>query len=143
MKRKQIAAWVLICGAVVLLALWGYARTGWDHTVRLQLVLHGHPFAKLRDEPPGSRHPHADEFGLAYRRSVYSRGRYVGCVERLGYFIRPEEDFGYPYPMVVVYGLYTWAQYLSAIMFVLGAMLLWKLKRNKDSQQSDGEASHP
>ena len=134
MKRKQITAWVLISGAVVLLALWGYARTGWDHTVRLQLVLHGLPFSEVRDDPLGSR-PNGNDHNLAYRRSVYSRGEYIGYIERSGYFIPSTEDFRNPYPVVVVYAVYSWAQYLSAIMFVLGVILFWKSKKTEQSQQ--------
>jgi hypothetical protein len=134
MKRKQITAWVLIGGAVVLLALWGYARTGWDHTVRLQLALQGLPFAELRDDPVGSR-PDGNDHNLAYRRSVYFRGSYVGYIERFGHFIRPEDDPGNPYPMAIVLAIYQWGQYLAGIGLTIGAIVLLKSRKEERSQQ--------
>jgi hypothetical protein len=58
----------------------------------LDLVLSGYPFAELRQEPPGARPKQADAWGLGYRMSVYSHGRYVGLVERFGTFIPESED---------------------------------------------------
>ena len=134
MKRKQITAWVLIGTAVGMLALWGYARTGWDHTVRLQLVLQGLPFSEVRADPVGSR-PNGHDHNIAYRRSVYSRGEYVGYIQRFGQFIRPGDDLGNPTPLLVAYAVYSWAQYFSAIMFGFAVLLFWKSMKTKRSQQ--------
>ena len=138
MKTKWITALVLIAGAIVLLALWGYARTGWDHTVRLQLVLHGLPFSLVRDDPVGSR-PNGMDHHLAYRRSVYSLGgEYVGYIERFGQYV-PLEKEPNTLPMVLVAAIYHWAQYLSAVLLLVGILVLWIPSKIEKSQQSHGE----
>ncbi len=143
MKRKQITAWLLFGGAVVLLALWGYARTGWDHAVRLQVVLHGFPFAEVRKDPVGSR-PDGNDHNLAYRRSVYSQGQYLGYVDRFGNFISPGDVPGNPWPMVTVVAIFHWGQWLATALIAVGAMILWRSRKNELSQHAvAGYGSQP
>jgi hypothetical protein len=134
MKRGIVEGWLSVGCGVVLLCLWGYARTDWDHMARLELALHGLPFAELREEAPGARQPHADGFGLAYRRSVYSRGGYVGCIKRFGAFIRPGEAVGNPFPFLLVELLDEWGQYGSALLAVVGFLEVLRSKQKAPSQ---------
>ena len=78
---------LLILAAVGLLAIWQLAQRDWFFNVRLNLLFSGYPIYELRDETGGSRPPQAADWGLAYRRSVYVGGRYVGLIERFGAFI--------------------------------------------------------
>lgn len=127
---RRLAAWVFIAVAILVFFLWGYVRSDWANRVRLELVVHGYPFAEMRFEAPGSRHPHAEDFGLAYRRSVYSRGRYVGCVERFGYFERPGEEFPNPFPLLVVGTIYNWGKYISPVLLFIGMLILLSTRAN-------------
>ena len=129
--------------AALLFALWGYVRSDWGHAMRLQLILHGLPFAELRDEPPGFRHPDADKWGMAYRRSVYSRGKYVGCVERFGSYVPEGAEFGNPIPFVVTCSIYQWGQYIAGFPLIVGLFLLARSRRSKITQTTNTKDSQP
>lgn len=126
--RKTALSLGLVIAAAIVLGVWCHCRTSWFCCVRLGLVLRGYPFAELRDEPPGARHPPGEGLGLGYGRSIYSGGRFVGVVGRFGSF--EFEDFSRMAPRErwafdLQYSLLNYAPYGACLLAGVGVWIFF------------------
>lgn len=84
--RLEVIAITFLVASFAVTIFWWYLNSDARHLAALHFLLNGDWKVTLRSEEPGSRHPHGESFGLAYRVSAYRGGQYLGCYLRFGDF---------------------------------------------------------
>lgn len=136
--------WLLFAGGA-LFGAWAVCEYFPLATVHLNLALYGYPFAELRADPPGARPRQADSYGLAYRRSVFTGGRYVGLIDRMGYFMPVDEHDGDAPPdsrweraLLGTYWFLRYAPWAAGVLCLAsGVLFVWQ-RRGRNGEPSDG-----
>ena len=75
----------------MLAGIWAYGRASFEHIIRVQMICLGWPHYDLRITD-SEELPDGHARSLAYRRTVYVGGQYVGWIERFGMFCPPDDQ---------------------------------------------------